>query len=186
MAGDTDNPRIWEGADFYVGDVGATAPTDVTSDWGADWDPIGLIDEDDGVVQTRDQDVNTHYAYGGILVRTTRSKHRRQIKVTALEDSALVFGLVNPGSTSDTAGGVTTRTVMVPVSDLRAFGAELRDGGITSRLIIPRGEVVEVGDQEAHDDNMTTYPLTIDIYPDADGVLFYELTDNPAAEDLAS
>ncbi|MEU0992008.1 hypothetical protein [Streptomyces sp. NPDC005953] len=180
MAGDTDNPRLWEGADFYAAPVGSTAPTDTITAWAAAWKAAGLLSED-GASESRDQDSTDHYAWGGILVRTTRSKHKRQLKVTCLEDNLVVFGLVNPGSTAVTATGTTTRSIKVPTADPRAFGLELRDGGITKRRVIQKGEVDEVGEVSLSDSELTAYELTITIYPAADGTLYTDITDDPQA-----
>lgn len=180
MAGDTANPRVWLGADCYVAPVGTTAPTDTTTAWAAPWAPLGLLSED-GATESRNEDVKDHFAWGGILIRTTRSKHKRTIKVTALEDNLAVFGVVNPGSTAATALGITTRTVKVPTADPRAFALELRDGAITTRRSIARGEVVEVGDVSLSDADMTAYELTINVYPSSDGVLYTDITDDPQA-----
>src|SRR5689334_13641230 len=104
MAGDTDNPRVWVNADVYVGDVGSTAPTDIDTAIDADFTALGLLSED-GMTESREDDKTDHYAWGGILVRTTRSKHKRTIKVIALEDNPVVFDLVNPGSEAESVGG---------------------------------------------------------------------------------
>jgi hypothetical protein len=181
MAGDVANPRIWSGADVYVAPVGSTAPTDIATPWPAAWDALGLLDGEAGMSESRNEDQVDHFAWGGILVRTTRSKHKRTITVTALEDNATVFGLVQPGSTATTAAGVTTRTVIVPTTDPRAFGIELVDGAITKRRVIPRGEIVAVGDTSLNDSDLAVYELTINIYPDSAGVLYLDITDDPQA-----
>lgn len=180
MAGDVDNPRIWVNADVYTAPLGSTAPTDVASPWGAAWDALGLLSED-GMTEAREDEVTDHYAWGGILVRTTRSKHKRTITVTALEDNPTVFALVNPGSSAVTNAGITTRTVKVPQPDHRAFGLELKDGSITKRRVIPRGEIVSVGEVQISDNEMAMYELTVNIYPDGYGVLYYDITDDPQA-----
>ena len=183
MAGDVANPRIWEGADAYVAPLGTTPPNDVDTAWADPWAALGLLG-DDGASEAREQDSADHYAWGGILVRTTRSKFKRSMKITCLEDNLNVFGLVNPGSTFTTdETGLTTRTVKVQSSDIRAFGLETRDGTITRRRVIPRGEVVEVGEVALSDSAMTMFELTINIYPDADGVLYTDLTDDPQADE---
>src|SRR5687768_10959035 len=105
MAGDVANPRIWTNADVYTAPLGTTAPTDVAAAWGAGWDPVGLLAED-GLTESRDSDSNDFYAWGGTLIRTVRSKHKRTFTVTALEDSHLVWELTNPGSTAATATGI--------------------------------------------------------------------------------
>ncbi|MFJ8760847.1 hypothetical protein [Streptomyces cyaneofuscatus] len=180
MAGDTDNPRLWEGADFYAAPVGSTAPTTVAGALDEVWEAVGLLSED-GASETRDQDSTDHYAWGGKLIRTTRSKHKRTIKITCLEDNLVVFGLVNPGSTASTTGGVTTRVVKVPKTDPRAFLLHLTDGEIGKRRVFPKGEVSEVGEVTLSDSALQAYELTITVYPTADGVLYHDITDDPQA-----
>jgi len=180
MAGDISNPRLWEGADFYVAPVGTPMPESLTGDLSelAGWDPLGLLSED-GASESRDEDSNEFYAWGGILIRTSRSKHKRTLTVTALEDNLAVFGLVNPGSSVSTSNGVNTRTVRVPRSDKRAFLLELRDGDTVRRRYIPQGEITSVGDITMSESDLQAFELTVTIYPSADGVLYYDLDNDP-------
>lgn len=264
MAGTTTNPRVWFNADVYVAPVGTAQPTDTTTALNAALKPLGLLSED-GMTETRGDTTDDKYAWGGILVRTTRSKHKRTFKVAALENNSTVFALVNPGSTSvpatvaavtatastdlvnlnahglvagntvvfsaltggagltagttyyviatglttnsfkvsATAGGsavdittdmtagtmtVTsgtyTRTVKVPVSDPRMFVIEMTDPagtGAKMRRVVPRAEVTEVGDTVFSDSEMVAYELTVTVYPDSAGVLYLDLTTDPAA-----
>ena len=46
MAGDTENPRIWAGADVLVAPLDTAVPTDVTTAWNAAFDSLGLLSED--------------------------------------------------------------------------------------------------------------------------------------------
>lgn len=181
MEGDADNTNIWEGADVYVGDVGSTAPTDTTTAFGAAWDALGLLSAEDGLTESREEDRSDHYAWGGVLVRTVRSKHKRTFQVTILEDTAITFGLINPGSTQSSAAGVTTRVVKKPTSDPRAFAFETVDGDTTSRLLIPKGEITEVGERVRKEDDLTAVTITVTVYPGSDGTLYREITDAPGA-----
>lgn len=180
MAGDVDNARIWGGADFYTAPLGTVAPTDLTTAWAAAWDALGLLGED-GMNEEQSDDTQDHWAWGNIRVRRTRSRHTRSITVVALEDNDIVFKLLNPGSTSTTTTGVTTRAVKVPTSEIKAFGAELRDGTITKRIVIPRGEVITVGARTMSESSMAMRELTVDVYPGDDDLLYYEITDDPGA-----
>lgn len=180
MAGDTDNPRIWGGGDVYVAPVGTPAPTNIATALNAGFKPLGLLDES-GMVESRDETITDYWAWGGILVRTTRSKHKRTIKVTALESNPVVYDLVNPGSDETESGSISTRTVKVPTANPKAFVIETTDGDITRRRYIPRGEVLEVGDITAADEEMEMFELTITVYPDADGVLWKDISDDAQA-----
>lgn len=184
MSGDADAARVWLEGDVLVAAVGVTAPTDTTTDWlsvDADWEPLGLLSED-GLTEGRDADSNDMRAWGGILVRTVRSNEKRTFKVAVLENSDVVFHLLNPGSSSETIGGITTRDIKASVPDPRAFGFEKRDGYITSRIVVPRGEVTEVGEAVANEQGIESREITVTVYPDPDtSILFTEVTDDPAA-----
>lgn len=180
MAGSVDNPRLWEGADLYTGPIATALPAtlaDAMSTVPA-WKAVGLLSED-GASESRDEDTSDFYAWGGKLIRTKRSKHKRQIKVTCLEDNLTVFSLVNPGSTVSTTTGVNTRTVKIPKSEKLAFVLELVDGDITRRRHIPTGEVTEIGEVSLSETDLQAFELTITIYPDSSDVLYYDIDNDP-------
>src|SRR5690606_41721003 len=87
MAGDPTKANIWPDADVYVGPLTATDPIDIDTPFGADWDLVGLLDGEAGFVQAREEEVEDHYAWGGILVRTSRRNFKQTITFTALEDN---------------------------------------------------------------------------------------------------
>lgn len=181
MAGDVTNTHAYEDApDLYVGAVGVTAPTDLATAWGVGWSAAGLLGEQ-GLTRGREQDTSDHYAWGGILLRTVKSKHKRTFRCIMLEDNLVTFGLLEPGSTTATAAGIDTRTVKVPTADPRAFGWDLQDGGATvKRIIVPRGEITEVGDVVEGPEDITAYEVTVTVYPAADGTLYKEILATPA------
>lgn len=180
MAGSTANPRVWLGADVYAAPVGTTAPTDTTTAFSGTWKALGLLSED-GMTEGNANTTTPFYAWGDILIRNVKSKHVRTFKVVALEDNATLFALTNPGSTEALAAGVTTRTVKVPAPNVQAFAFEFKDGAVTKRIIIPRGEITDIGDTKYSDASIASHELTITVYPTAAGVLFTELTDDAQA-----
>ncbi|MCW7984089.1 hypothetical protein XF35_01780 [Streptomyces platensis subsp. clarensis] len=179
MAGDIANPRLWTGADLWTAAIASTLPEfDAAMTTVPAWKAVGLLSED-GASESRDEDTNDFYAWGGRLIRTTRSKHKRSIKVTCLEDNLVVFGLTSPGSTVATAEGVNTRTVKVPKSEKRAFVLEMVDGTIKRRRHIPTGEVTEVGEVTLGESDLQAFELTITIYPAADDTLYLDYDNDP-------
>lgn len=180
MAGNVNGPRLWEGADFYVAPEATALPTALDDAMSTTplWKAAGLLSED-GASEARDEDTADFYAWGGKLIRTQRSKHKRTLQVTCLEDNLTVFGLVNPGSTATTAGGVNTRTVKIPKSDRASFVLELTDGAVTKRRHIPSGEVTEVAEVSLSESDLQAFALTVVIYPDANDVLYVDY-DNDA------
>ncbi len=178
MAGDSANVRVWLGADVYTAPLGTTAPTDVSTAWGAGWEALGLLSED-GLTITPQNDEAEYYEWSGGHIRTVRSRFRRSFGVTALEDNDVVFHLVNPGSTSATATGITTREIMTPEANIRMFGFELRDGDITKRIVVPRAEVVNTEPFTAGPSNMAMYALSITAYQ-VNNLFYRTISDDPA------
>jgi len=180
MAGNAKNTALWTGADVYIAPEGTAGPTDVATAWGADWDLVGLLDGDEGFTETRDEETGEHYAWGGLLIKKTKSQHKRTFKFVALEDNAVTFGLVNPGSTRTAENGVITSSVVVPVAGHRfAIGFELRDGSKVKRRYGISAEVEEVGDITENETDPVVFEITVVLFPDEDGVLYHTVETDP-------
>lgn len=178
MTGDSKQTSLWDGADVFIAPQGTAAPADLTSEWPAAWDAVGLLDGDEGFTETRDEDTSEHYAWGGILFRRTKSKHKRTIAFVALEDNDTVFRLVNPGSTRTSDGGVRTSTVKVPKTERFAIGFETRDGDRIKRRTAV-AELQEVGDVKEGESDPTVYEVTVVLFPETDGTLYRTIETDP-------
>lgn len=176
MAGDATNAGQWTDADVLIAPIGSTVPVDVTSAWNASFNLVGLLDGGEGFTETRDEDTNETYAWGGLLVKRSKSKHKRTFKFVALEDNDTVFALVNPGSTRSTNAGLTSSVIKVPVG-LNEFmvGFEVTDGVTTKRRWLKRATVESVGEIKEGEEEVTVYEITIIAYPESDGTLYYTL-----------
>lgn len=180
MSGDTKETALWEGADVFIAPVGTDGPEDLTSEWGVDWAPVGLLDGEAGFVHTRDADTSEHYAWGGVLFKRSKSKHKRNVKFSALEDNATVFALVNPGSTRTATAGVRRSTIKVPTTAQFAIGMEVRDGDKIKRRYALTAEVEEVADITESETDPVVYEITAVIFPEADTTLWHEIETDPA------
>ncbi|MEV0608129.1 hypothetical protein AB0I61_17360 [Polymorphospora rubra] len=183
MAKNVDNVRVYGDIDsgVWVGPVGTTAPTSPITAPGVGWVELGWLGED-GITETREVSSDPKRAWqGGVTVRTVRANDSRRFTVIALETNATVAGLVRPGSVPTTAAGITHTPVRAFTgSDNRAWIIDTRDGAVDTRKVIARGEVVEVGDVAYQGSEITAYELTIECYPDSNGVLYDEYTNDPA------
>jgi hypothetical protein len=167
----------------YVAPVGTTAPTAPDTAPAVGWLELGWLGED-GVTETREVDTDTKRAWqGGTVVRTVRTSDTRRFSVVALETNVVTAGLIRPGSTPSTTAGVTTTPVKSYVGqDVRAWIIDTFTADIETRKVITRGEVVEIGDVVYQNAEITAYELTIECLPDTNGVLYTELTNDPALE----
>lgn len=184
MAGDPTKAALWQNADVYIAAAGTEGPTDVSTAWAAGWEPVGLLDGEEGFAEEREDESEEYYAWGGILVKKTKAQHKRTIKFIALEDNDVVFKLVNPGSTRTTADGLTTSIVKVPSNAEFAIGFETRDGDKVKRRSILRATVEEVGEIKESESELTAYEITVVIYPESDGTLYTEVVGTVTTEDM--
>lgn len=169
MAGDTANAALWSEADVYVAPVGTAPPASGTAEWAAEWELVGLLNGDDGFTTTRDEDKNDLYAWGGILVRTSRKNFKLTKKFSALEDNDVTRDLVWPNSPAG--------TIIVPRPKDVLLGFETREGTKVHRLItINRAQVDVDGDIVENESDLTKYELVATIFPNAAGELLTEQT----------
>jgi len=180
MAGSTANVRVWQTAEVFAAPVGTAPPTDVATPLVAAWKDLGVLHED-GLNFSQDRNMTEHFGYGIGLIRITNNQHTRKFTLSALEDNPTVFDLRNPGSTAVTAAGVTTRTLKTPKTNPRAFILQNKDGGITRRIVIPNGEVVEIGDSPIKEDEMAVTEMTLVAYAASDTSWGFEITSDPQA-----
>jgi hypothetical protein len=165
MSGNPDNASIWGDADVYVGLPDAVTPANIDTPFGLDWDLAGLLDGDAGFEESRSQDSSDFFAWGGLLVRTSRRNFKLTRKFVCLEENAVTLGLVWPDS------GQGERRV--PKIKRVKLGFVTLDGDKEKRVITRRyAEISEVGTIKDSESELTKLEITVDIYPDADGVLF--------------
>ena len=159
MAGDAANASLWTDADVYVAPTGTAIPADATTAFGVGWELVGLLDGDQGFTQSRSEDTADYYAWGGILVRTSRRNFKLTVSFTALEDNAVTRDLIWPGSTAS--------TLVVPRPEQVLIAFETREGDTVKRLISANYAEISIdGDITDSETALTAYPLVATIFPD--------------------
>jgi hypothetical protein len=158
VAGDPSNASIWVDADVYTGATDAVDPATVDDAFGIDWDLVGLLDGEAGFVKGREEEVEDHYAWGGILVRTSRRNFKQTVTFTALEDNAVTRDLVWPDSEPG--------ELVVPRPKRIKIAFETREGDKVHRLISAyQAEVTVNGDITDSESDLTRYELLATIFP---------------------
>lgn len=175
MAGDTTLAEYWPDADVLVAPIGSAVPATIDDDFDGDWDIVGLLDGEAGFNETRDEDVEDKFAWGGILVRTTRKNFILSKSFTALEYNPVTRGLIYPGS------GEGEIVVPRPAARMVAFQTEglTVAGDVVRRRLITANyaEITFDGDRAEVEDDITRNPFMVKIFPDATespAVLFIE------------
>ncbi|MBT2467857.1 Ig domain-containing protein [Streptomyces sp. ISL-66] len=166
MGGSPLKANLWTEADVYIStNLAATLPANASASFGVDWDLVGLLDGDDGFPESRDEDTDDKYAWGGILVRTSRTHFKLTKSFTALEDNDTTFSLLWPGSTA------TKIKVPRPAKVRVAF--EVREGAKVRRLMTSNyAEVSLDGDHGENETDLESSTFVATIFPTAGGDLF--------------
>ncbi|GAA2216968.1 hypothetical protein GCM10010400_72810 [Streptomyces aculeolatus] len=181
MANDADNVRAGLDGGIYVAPIGSTVPTDVTTAWDAAWTELGFMSED-GVELNYSTDVEDINAWQALSpVRRILTGVDMTLGFTAIELKADSISLYFPDSTLTTTSGVTKLDIpSSPAPAEMAFGLEWRDGTITNRLILPRGEVTERGAISLQRGAAVGLEMTVSAYASSAPEIATWLTNDPS------
>lgn len=178
MAGDPTKANLWTDADVYVSwNLAATLPADAETAFGSDWKLIGLLDGDEGFPETRDEDTDDKFAWGGILVRTSRNHFKLTKSFTCLEDNEWTRKLIWPGSTAT--------QIKVPKPERVLIAFETREGDKVRRLITSQyAECSLDGDHGENEVDLESATIAATIFPTSEGWLF-ERQDTPVLASIS-
>lgn len=169
----TGKPKV-AGAVFRA-PLGTTLPTDASTTLASAYVDMGFISED-GVVNSNSPSSDKIKEWGGSVVLVVSTEKPDTFKLTFLESlNSNVLQTVY-GTTNITIG---TDTITVnannsePGEFIYAIDMVMR-GGAIKRIVIPRGQLSEVGDVVYKSDEAVGYEVTLDAMPDSSGNTHYE------------
>ena len=158
------------------GTTKTTIPPDATTNLAAGFVKLGYVSED-GLTNGIDTDVENIKAWGGdtiLTVRTSRTETFKFTLVQALDVDVLkeVYGQDNVSG--DLATGITVKHNNTELPR-RAFVIDmLMTGNAVKRIVVPAGQVTEVGDVTYVDGTAVGYETTVTCFPDSQGNTVYE------------
>lgn len=158
------------------GTTKTTLPTDATTNLPTGFVKLGYVSED-GLTNGIDTDVENIKAWGGdtiLTVRTSRTETFKFTLVQALDVDVLkeVYGQDNVSG--DLATGITVKHNNTELPR-RAFVIDmLMTGNAVKRIVVPAGQVTEVGDVTYVDGTAVGYETTVTCFPDSQGNTVYE------------
>lgn len=159
----------------FVAPIGSTLPTDATKALDTKFVCLGYVSED-GVTNEVETDTEDIKAWGGDTVRTVRTSRKETFTMSFIESNMDVLKLVY-GSANVTGTSMDALTVKHTnaENERMQFVIEvvLTDQRI-KRIVIPVGQVTEVGEISYKDDEAIAYECTISTFPDASGATVYE------------
>lgn len=156
----------------YRAPLGTALPTDETTALDAAFVSAGYIGED-GLTETQDRSTTKVRAWGGDTVKVLQTEFSLTYQFTFIESvkgSVLeaVYGADNVTTTAATSGSGAKHAVVVTADQLphESYVFEVKDGDARIRIVIPDGQITEVGEIVYSDGDVIGYQVTVEAFRD--------------------
>lgn len=135
---------------------------------------VGFINED-GVTEASERDTEKVKAWGGDTIRVLQNEHTMTYTLTFAELAnpdvlKLIYGDENVTVGEDGSVEVKHTSKTLPH---RSFAIEVLDGETKIRKFIPDGQITETGELQLVHSGIMSIEVTIEAFPDVDGVKVY-------------
>ena len=160
------------------------APTSAVDALAAAFAKLGYVGED-GVTKTIDATDEKIRAWGGDTVKVVRQDHSVSYTWTFLEsgNAATLKAMKGEENVIITPANnehgnqieVRETSKMLP---RQSFDFEMKDGDVTLREYVPDGQLSVSGDVQFVHSNVISYQVTLEAFPDANGVKAYSFQDD--------
>jgi hypothetical protein len=171
---------------ILIGPLGTALPTNATSALAAGMVAAGYIGED-GVTEGADRSTDKIKAWGGDIVKVVQTEFSATYQFVFIEtvNTTVLETVYGDDNVTVTPGGPaagTLRTVAVNGESLphKVFVIEVKDGPARVRIVIPDGQVSEVGEITYTDGEVIGYEVTVEAFADEDGNNAYKYIDDGA------
>ena len=175
----TAKPKV--GGAIYSAPSGTTLPNDAKTALSAAFKSLGYISED-GLSNSNTPSSDTIKAWGGDTVAVVQTEKEDSFTYTLLESTNIdvlkeVYGKGNVSGTLETGIEIKANSTVLEEHVL-VFDMILK-GGILKRIVIPSGQVSELGEITYGDGDAIGYETTLQAIPDSNGNSHYEYIQKP-------
>lgn len=164
--------------------LGTAMPTSATGTIDVAFVPHGYV-ADDGVTKSESRETNDIKEWGGLTVKKSQTGFEASFQFSFLEylNAGAAKTIYGDSAVAVTAGNETHgEQIEVSVSGQeaphRSWIFDMAEAGTKQKICIGDGQITEVGDTTFSTDGAAVRQVTLTAYPDDDGVLYRELTDD--------
>lgn len=173
-------PRV--GGAVFRAPAGTTLPTTATETLNNAFKDLGYISED-GIKKSIERSTEDIKAWGGDTVGNTQTEFKDQFTIKFLE--ALNLDVLKAVYVDENVSGTLASGVHIKVNSKEQQSVSwvidtVMTGGVLSRMVIPYGKVIEVGEVEYVDGSPVAHEVTIGATPDSGGDTHHEYLVNPS------
>ena len=159
-------PKV--GGAIFTAPLGTAVPTDAVTELSEDWVNVGYISED-GVTNSNSPETDGIKAWGGDTVYNALTEKEdtwqfTMIEITNVDALKVVYGSDNVSGDLET--GITVKANSTEQEERAYIIDMVLRGTHLKRVVIPRGQVTEVGDITYTDDEVVGYETTVSAHPD--------------------
>ena len=164
------------------GTTGATLPTDAAGTL-TGFTGLGYVSED-GLTENIARTTDKIKAWGGDTVKVVQSDFEVTYTFTLYENTSdvlkAVYGDDNVTTTAPTASTGTLQSIRVNKDTLPKgpWVFDMKDGDAKIRVVVPFGQVTEVGEITYNDSGVIGYPVTLEAFADDSGNQAYKYLDD--------
>ena len=144
----------------------------------------GYIGED-GLTESGARSTDKKKDWRGTIIKVLQTDFSLTYQFTFLESRQTtvlktVYGDANVTVTTGTptAGLIHSIVKNATVLPHKEFIFEMKDGLVKTRVVVPDGQITEVGDITWSNSELVQYQVTLECFPDASGNNAYEYTDD--------
>jgi hypothetical protein len=164
-------PAVTGGA--YHAVLGTALPTDSTTALAAAFKALGYVG-DAGVVETPTRTTDKKKAWGGDIIKVLQTDYSATYAFTLVESLntevlKTVHGTSNVTTTAATSTTGTLQAVKVNSAILphEVYVFEILDGAVKVRVVIPDGQISDIGAVTYVDSDVVAYSVTVEAFYNA-------------------